>query len=458
MTVKTTAVAGVLCSFCSLLAAAQSPSDMAALKGLAPVAILSNTLEGRAALAANYTVTGTLQTGLLGQSTLLPFAEQEQQALKDVFITRGNLAQLADGLGTTLGAAYVARAHYVDRTNYTSVSRSIADVIAYADATSSANSDAGKYFFANLTADGKKPVSASAVAVLNQLGGHSDMFGGNYGRPAGTPGANAYGDSRPFQTEPGVSLIIGSDYFSQPSDNGIFSRGPMINSPSYPSGHTTYGYTGALVLALLLPERYQQMVVRGAEYGNGRILVGAHYAMDVLGARTLALYDMAHLLANDPAYVGHAVNGAPAIENFRDAIVAAHTELTRAMEAVCGKDVKDCAREDIGRFNNPAVNEAFYTSTQTYSLPDVYPKNITASEDVSTLAPEAGYLLTVAFPALTLTEANRILTETEGPGGGFLDDGSPFGVYSRINLYTAAGKAAALMSQKASLGHRNHLN
>jgi hypothetical protein len=38
------------------------------------------------------------------------------------------------------------------------------------------------------------------------------------------------------------------------------------------------------------------------------------------------------------------------------------------------------------------------------------------------------------------------LTETEGPGGGFLDDGSSFGVYSRLNLYAAAGKAAALAS------------
>ena len=45
------------------------------------------------------------------------------------------------------------------------------------------------------------------------------------------------------------------------------------------------------------------MVVGGAEYGNDRIIMGAHYAMDVLGGRTLATYDLAHLLANDPAYM-----------------------------------------------------------------------------------------------------------------------------------------------------------
>ncbi len=418
--------------------------------------VLATTPEGRAALAANYTVTGGLQTGLLPQSLLLPFAEQEQQALRDVFITRGDLAQLADGLGTTLGAAYIARAHYIDPTNFTTLSKAVTDVVSYADATSSVNSDAGKYFFANLTVDGKKPASPAAMAILKQVGGHSDVFGEYYGRPAGTPGANIYGNSRPFQTEPHTSLIVGLDYFSQPSDNGSYGHSPIMNNPSYPSGHTTYGYTGALVLALLLPERYQEMIVRGAEYGNDRILVGAHYAMDVLAGRTLALYDMAHLLANDPTYVGHAGNGALAIGNFRDAILTAHVDLTRVLSAVCGKDVADCAYEDIGRFSNPAVNEAFYTSTQTYSLPVVYPKSARITENVGELAPEAGYLLTVAFPALTLAQANRILTETEGPGGGFLDDGSPFGVYSRINLYTAAGNAAALTSQKASLGHRDH--
>jgi hypothetical protein len=51
------------------------------------------------------------------------------------------------------------------------------------------------------------------------------------------------------------------------------------------------------------------------------------------------------------------------------------------------------------------------------------------------------YLLTAAFPNLTLAEADAILTETEGPGGGFLDDGSAFGVYSRLDLYRAAEKA-----------------
>src|SRR6202044_3732900 len=93
---------------------AQSATNMAALKGLAPVSALGSSPDGRAPLASNCAGTGGIQTGVIRQPTLLPFAEQQQQALRDAFITDGNLAQLADGFGTTLGAAYQARAHYLD--------------------------------------------------------------------------------------------------------------------------------------------------------------------------------------------------------------------------------------------------------------------------------------------------------------------------------------------------------
>jgi len=245
-----------------------------------------------------------------------------------------------------------------------------------------------------------------------------------------------------------------------PADNIVYNRGPIMNlidSPSYPSGHTTYGYMGSLVLAVLVPERYQQMIVRGAEYGNDRILVGAHYAMDVLGGRALATYDLAHLLANDPAYLGRRLRnraaptgmgqpreGTDAITDYQAAVKTARADLTNALQTGCGNPVEICAREDIGRFSDPASNEASYAVTQTYGLPVTHPETAGKAEDVGQIAPEAGYLLTVAFPYLTLEQADRILTETEGPGGGFLDDGSPFGVYSRLNLYVAAGRAAAL--------------
>jgi hypothetical protein len=444
----TTAVLGALLSF---QVEAQSVTDMAALKGLAPVTVLPTTPAGKAALAANYTVTGGIQTGVIRQPTLLPFGEQQQQALRDAFITDDNLAELADGLGTTLGAAYLARAHYIDRERSTKLSPAVAEVIAYANATSGWNSNSAKYFFANETTDGKTPVSAEAKTILKDNGGSPDTFGASYGLPAKSTGADLYGNSRPFQTERDVTRIVGLDYFNTPADNFVYNRGPimnLINSPSYPSGHTTYGYMGSVMLAILVPERYQQMVVRGAEYGNDRIIMGAHYAMDVLGGRTLALYDLAHLLANDPAYVGQTLPHAPVIKDFQAAVKKARADVSSTLQAACGNSMEVCATQDTGRLNNPAANEAFYAVTQTYNLPVVYQKNADVLEDVGKLAPEAGYLLTAAFSSLTLEQADRILTETEGPGGGFLDDGSPFGVYSRLNLYAAAGRAAQVANGK----------
>jgi hypothetical protein len=435
----------------SVTLVAQTATDMAVLKGLSPVTVLATTEAGKAALGANYVVTGGIQTGVIAQPTLLPFPEQQQQALRDIFISSGNLAQLADGLGTTLEGAYVARAHYLDREKFTSISQAVAELIAYATSTTFANSNAGKFYFANETTNGTDPVSGAALAILKTMGGKPDPFGRAYGRPAGTAGADKYGNSRPFQTEPSLTRIIGPDYFNSPADNYVYNRGPMMDltdSPSFPSGHTTYGYTGALMLAMLVPERYQQMIARGAEYGNDRIIAGAHYAMDVMGGRTLALYDMAHLLANDPAYIGQTVRGAPAIKDFREAVVKARAEVASILKAACGNTVEECAKEDTGRFSNPAANEAFYASTQTYNLPVVYLKNAGVREDVAKLAPEAGYLLTVAFPSLALEQADKILTETEGPGGGYLDDGSGFGVYSRLNLYAAVGRARELAAQK----------
>ena len=385
--------------------------------------------------------------------------------MRDAFITDGNLVELTDGLGTTLGAAYEARAHYLDRERFTSISKAVSDVIAYANSTCGSIRTPANISSPTVRRTAENRFPTRPWPSSRTIDGAPDPFGIAYRRPAGTPGADKYGDSRPFQTEPTILPIVGPDYFNVPAGNEVYNRGPVMNlidSPSFPSGHTTYGYMGSLLLAELVPDRFQEMVVRAAEYGNDRIIMGAHYAMDVLGGRTVATYDLAHLLANDPAYIGRPLKDfaratamstpqVPAtIEDFRAAVATARADMTKALEAACGDTIAVCARQDTGRFNAPAMNEAFYATTQTYGLGVAHPETADKLEDVATLAPEAGYLLTVAFPKLNLEEANRILTETEGPGGGFLDDGSGFGVYSRLNLYAAAGRAAALSRSKPS--------
>ncbi|TXN06682.1 phosphatase PAP2 family protein [Methylobacterium sp. WL103] len=447
-----------------LPAAAQSATNLTALRGLAPVSFLAASPEGRAALDANLKVTGEIQSGAARQPLLLPLPEQRQLALRDAFITDGNAAELADGLGSTLGVHYQAKARYADTKTFTNVTPSVADLLGYTNNVAKSDSNAGKFFFANATTNGKAPVSDAASAILGERGGAADAFGKAYGRPAGSQGSNAYGNARPFQTLPQLFAHRGDDYFGRGSHSLDWLHGPnqnLTDSPSYPSGHTTYGYTEALILAILVPERYQQMIARAAEYGNNRIVLGAHYAMDVIGGRAVALHAVAHLLANDPAYVGQirrnpavdnemsrSTNAAVALPDYRAALNAARADLSAFLRDGCGDTLAACAAADTGRFRDPAANEALYAATQTYGLPVVHSQNASEQADVGRVAPEAGNLLTAAFPTLSLDEANAILTQTQGPGGGFLDDGSAFGVYARLNLYAAAGKAAALAAKR----------
>jgi len=431
---------------------AQTAPNLNALRVLLPMSTLLNTAPGRAALAANLNVTAAIETGTARQPGLEPFDTQRERALADATITGDNAYQLADGLGSKLGGVYRSLASYTSSddgktVHATNVANSIEVLLRYASGLTSADAGSAKNFFgdATLVTQGHAaPVSAEAAALLAGAGGTTDVFGKAYGKPAGSAGADPYGDSRPFQTEPSLPAYSGTDYFGVAASNVDFLRGPrqhLVENPAFPSGHTTYAYTESVLLGILIPERYPQMIVRAAEYGNNRVIIGAHYAMDVIGGRTVAYYDLAHALADDPAYVGRTFRGFT-IASFATARETARADLRRALEAGCGAPIAACAATDTSRFRDAAADAAFYESTQTYGLSVAFPAQATATEDVATLAPEAGNLLTAAYPDLTLAQADRILTETEGPGGGFLDNGSRFGVYSRLDLYAAAKRAA----------------
>jgi hypothetical protein len=438
------------------------PHVIVALKGLLPFATLPNSAAGKAALDANYEVTGAIQTGTASQPGLQPFPAQQAQALHDAFITLDNASNVADGLGTTLGNAYQAKATYsADKTTAPGkVAASVNALLTYSVTLTGKDASAGKFFFADAGfqkgQDKPQAQQPGELALLATDGGTTNVFGKAYCQPACAHGTDPYGDSRPFQTEKTVATFTGVDYFGRASSNTQWLEAPtgtspaqganLDASPSFPSGHTTYGYTSAVLLAILVPERYTQEITRGAEYGNSRIVLGAHYAMDVIGGRTLALYDLAQLLNNNTDYVGQAVDKKnPPITNYPDAIEAARKDLAAYLETATGTSVAAAAAKDSSRFANPAANEAFYESTLTYGLPTVFPAEAGKTEDVAKEAPEAGTLLTAAFPYLTLKQADDILTATEAPGGGFLDNGkSKFGLYSRLDLYKASLQAEAL--------------
>lgn len=68
---------------------------------------------------------------------------------------------------------------------------------------------------------------------------------------------------------------------------------------SYPSGHTTMGWGIALVLAEINPNRQNEILKRGYEYGESRVIVGFHYQSDVDHARILTSALVNRLHAND---------------------------------------------------------------------------------------------------------------------------------------------------------------
>lgn len=57
---------------------------------------------------------------------------------------------------------------------------------------------------------------------------------------------------------------------------------------SWPSGHTILGYSAALLLMEINPERADTIMSRGLMYGESRVIVGAHWQSDVDAGRLAA--------------------------------------------------------------------------------------------------------------------------------------------------------------------------
>lgn len=86
-----------------------------------------------------------------------------------------------------------------------------------------------------------------------------------------------------------------------------FDDGPTCQSKievmsfDYPSGHTTHGWTWALILAELLPERASAILARGRAYGESRIVCGVHNASAVEAGRLSATLSLTRMRSS-PAF------------------------------------------------------------------------------------------------------------------------------------------------------------
>lgn len=98
---------------------------------------------------------------------------------------------------------------------------------------------------------------------------------------------------------------------------------------SYPSGHTTIGWTWALVLSEIAPAQIDAILARGRAFGQSRLICNVHWQSDVTEGYLTGAATVARLHA-DPA--------------FRADVQAATAELA-AVHAKGLKPTRDCKAE-----------------------------------------------------------------------------------------------------------------
>jgi acid phosphatase (class A) len=91
---------------------------------------------------------------------------------------------------------------------------------------------------------------------------------------------------RPREVEPAIQTCIGD----------------VAADQSYPSGHSTYGWTMGYLLADLLPERRALLLARSAEFARQRMVCGVHFPSDLEAGQRGAAWLMEHM-RRSPAFL-----------------------------------------------------------------------------------------------------------------------------------------------------------
>jgi acid phosphatase (class A) len=96
---------------------------------------------------------------------------------------------------------------------------------------------------------------------------------------------------------------------------------------SYPSGHASNAWAAVLVLDEIAPERAQPLLMRAADYGESRVVCGAHFPADIEAGRTLA---------------GKLVDKLLTVPEFRRDMVCAKTEYRAVLAGEKSEDLAAC--------------------------------------------------------------------------------------------------------------------
>jgi len=389
-----------------------TPRQVAAATLLMPFTTFDASTAGRAALAGNLATTILVNGGA--------DAARRRIATDDIQIDGAYGWQFTDGLGSRISNAYNGLLDIHLGADGTPAAPKSADprldTIARAftgfTGISGGASAFAKTFFANGKFGNTQPITNVALPAGGRFNSYDTAY---LPQTPPTPSIplNPNGDSRPYQVRPAAI-----DQFAQQYN------GKLTANSAFPSGHQTYGMTEALLEAMAVPERFQQEVARGTDYGYNRVVVGAHYALDVIGGRILATQQVARILNDDPDY-----NGPNASRAVFDQFAAAFRGV---IADACGASIAVCAASpDSGRFADYARDRAGYTYRLTYGLPATGPIDL-----APVVPPGAEVLLVTRFPYLSAEQRRAVLASTEIASGAPLDDGSG---WARLNLFAAGG-------------------
>jgi acid phosphatase (class A) len=125
--------------------------------------------------------------------------------------------------------------------------------------------------------------------------------------PESTP--HLYMLLRRSMTDSALSTYGAKDRYQRPRPFVVFGEATcapqddalLREDGSYPSGHAATGWTWALLLAQLAPEKSDALFARGLSFGQSRVICGAHWQSDVTAGRVLGAATLSRL-NSDPDF------------------------------------------------------------------------------------------------------------------------------------------------------------
>ncbi|MDN6884676.1 phosphatase PAP2 family protein [Variovorax sp. CAN2819] len=253
------------------------------------------------------------------------------------------------------------------------------------------------------------------------------------------PAKRFYKYARPWRWSSSVKVVPALEPAKSPTpatDGGFIS------------GHTAEAVRDSIASAYVVPQRFQEMVARGLELGENRILAGMHSPLDVVGGR---MHGQAVATAS-LATGGNAARKAAAYAQAQSVLMAA----VGASDAVAFNDFAHSQGTAADRFADHAASKADYLRRLTFGFrpvgdttrPAVVPKG-------------AEVLLETRLPYLDAMQ-RRVVLKTTAVQSGYPAMDDPEG-WGRLNLFDAADGYGAfngdvVVTMDASRGGFNALD